>query len=438
WDLKSATTTLPPAPSGIEATAINTTQIDIIWTDNSGSETGYRLQRCTGSGCTFDPDPAVESELLAPSTESYSDTTVVQGQTYSYQVRAEKDDGPIWNTTWVGTTTATTVAKKTPNGLNASHSSEVQINLSWLDSNDDETGFKVERCAGSGCSNFTQIDMVKGNGASVEQITYADLDNGLAPGAEYSYQVRAYKTATNSWDSDYSNIVSATTSVIAPSSLTANAANTTTIDLDWVDNADTETGTEIWRCQGAGCSSYAKIDITGDGATSYIDTTVANNTSYSYQLVARDDGLSNNGGGLWTYRAPLNFSSYNDYQNYEITVVHAAGMRNDFGDLRFYDEIALQQLPYWIKAKTDGVSATVLFRTRFSDSISMYYGNPNATDDGHENALLDVYTFAGTVIDTNQWTEIDPSNGISQDNDLLLNDVTQAWSMALISETTYP
>jgi len=91
-----------------------------------------------------------------------------------------------------------------PTGLTAAAASASQINLSWTDNSDDETGFKVERAAASG--GHTQVATV---GANVRN--YADT--GLTPGTTYSYRVRA----TNSQaDSPYSNETSAATLAASP------------------------------------------------------------------------------------------------------------------------------------------------------------------------------------------------------------------------------
>ena len=88
-----------------------------------------------------------------------------------------------------------------PSGLTASAISRSQINLAWSDNSGDETGFKIERCQGSTCTNFVQIATVGAN-------TKAYSNTGLARNTTYRYQVRAYNTAG---DSAYSNIASATT-----------------------------------------------------------------------------------------------------------------------------------------------------------------------------------------------------------------------------------
>ena len=64
-----------------------------------------------------------------------------------------------------------------------------------------ETGFRIERCKGSTCTNFALIATV---GANVT--TYANTS--LSRNTAYRYRVRAYNASGNS---AYSNIASATT-----------------------------------------------------------------------------------------------------------------------------------------------------------------------------------------------------------------------------------
>ena len=88
-----------------------------------------------------------------------------------------------------------------PSNLTALAVSSSQINLAWVDNASNETGFKIERCTGSKCTNFAQIATV---GANVT--TFANT--GLSSRTTYRYRVRAYN---GSGDSAYSNIAKATT-----------------------------------------------------------------------------------------------------------------------------------------------------------------------------------------------------------------------------------
>ena len=50
-----------------------------------------------------------------------------------------------------------------PTNLAATAVSKSQINLTWTDNATNETGFKIERCKGATCTNFTQIATVGAN-----------------------------------------------------------------------------------------------------------------------------------------------------------------------------------------------------------------------------------------------------------------------------------
>src|SRR5262249_14550870 len=79
-----------------------------------------------------------------------------------------------------------------------------------------------------------------------------------------------------------------TTPPTGPASLTATAVSTVEIDLSWpaaTDNVGV-TGYQVERCQGANCSSFAKIGT--PTATSYKDTTVSAGVAYSYRVRATD------------------------------------------------------------------------------------------------------------------------------------------------------
>jgi hypothetical protein len=429
--LAEVTTQAPPAPTGLAATVVSTTEIDLSWTDNSGSETGYRLERCPGNGAACDEDAefALLADLTADTT-TYVDDAVCNGQDYSYRVRAEKNDGPNWQTSWDGPVSAGTPAYADPTGLSATRVSEVRIDLAWTDNTADESGFRIERCSGAGCSNFVEVGT-----AGPDATAYQDGE--LAPATSYTYRVKGTKTAACGWDSGYSNTASATTTVVAPTGLSATTVNTTRIDLEWADNAATETGTIIERCTGSGCSDFVDIDIAPPGVTTYADLTAAHSTTYTYRIKADNSGLSGSGSGCWTRRAPVTFASFAANSKFELTIAYDADMQADFDDLRFYDSIGKRELPYWIKDKTDGVSATVWVRTGRNDSIFMYYGNAFAISRSDATLEDDVFTFEGTSIDGNAWVEIDPASAIAQNDGLQLQDVADGWNNALISTRTY-
>ncbi|MBI5664121.1 MAG: DUF2341 domain-containing protein, partial [Nitrospirae bacterium] len=432
WELTSDiddVTTSIEAPGNPSAVATNTTRIDISWTDTAGTETGIRLQRCEGAACDF--SNATEF-TLAPDTVAYSDTSVCNSTSYSYRARAEKTDAPAWDSNWSTIVSAATQTPVAPSGLTATRSSEIRINLTWTDNTPDETGFTIERCGGTDCNDFAEIAVV---GANINSYS----DQTLIPAIVYSYRVKAYKTATCGWDTGYSNTSSDSASILTPSGLTATAINTTRIDLAWGDNTTSESGFVIERCSGEGCSDFAEIGSASSNATTYSDTAACNATSYTYRVkAAKIADLSNSGGGCWTRKAPLSIANFVGNYSTALTIPYDADMQADFDDIRFYDEAAQVELQYWIESKTNGSSVTLFFKTLGNNNISVYYGNASATSSSNVSGLFELYyDFPGTTIDASKWVEIDPDNSISQNNGLVLNDVSDSWTKALISQQTF-
>ena len=72
----------PVAPSGLSATAVSQTQIDLAWTDESAIETGFNVERDSTSITT-----------TAADATTYSDSGLSCGITYSYSLKATGDEG---------------------------------------------------------------------------------------------------------------------------------------------------------------------------------------------------------------------------------------------------------------------------------------------------------------------------------------------------------
>jgi hypothetical protein len=172
-----------------------------------------------------------------------------------------------------------------PGALVASAAGSSQSNLTWGASTDNVgvTGYGVERCQGTGCTDFVQVSTVTGTSAS---------DTGLVALTSYNYRVRATDAAGNL--GAYSNTATVTTPApdvtppTAPSALTAAVVGTGQINLSWAASTDDVgvTGYRVERCQGAGCTAFAQV-LTPTGASAS-DSGLASGTSYSYRVRATD------------------------------------------------------------------------------------------------------------------------------------------------------
>ena len=78
---------LPAAPSGLTATVVSSTQINLAWADNSTSESGFKLEVSTSTSGWG------QFTTVGANVTSYASTLLSAGVTYSYRVRAYNTSG---------------------------------------------------------------------------------------------------------------------------------------------------------------------------------------------------------------------------------------------------------------------------------------------------------------------------------------------------------
>jgi fibronectin type 3 domain-containing protein len=268
-------TTVPAAPTALVATAAGT-QINLTWTDNANNESGFRIERST-----FGPSgPFTTNVTVGADVTMYADSTVATGTTYYYRVRAMNGAGASgWSNTANATITSGT--PPAPTALTATALSSTQINISWTDNADNETGFSIERSPDGQAATFAPLTTVGPNAT-----TYTDP--GLTAATIYFYRVRATGEDGNS---GYTNTVSATTLAAStlpavPTGLTATAASSTQINLTWADNASDETGFQIERSPTGAVSTFSLIDTVGPNMTTYANTGLTGGTTHHYRVRA--------------------------------------------------------------------------------------------------------------------------------------------------------
>jgi len=190
--------TPPSAPTGLIAAAVGSTGANLSWqpsTDNV-AVTSYIVRR---NG----------TQVGTPVTTSFADSGLSASTTYSYTVAARDAASNVSTAASSSVTTASagggdTNPPTTPANLVATSVGEGQINLTWSASTDNVgvTGYRLERCAGVGCTtNFAQI-------STPSAFTYSDTAS-LLPSSTYGYRVRATDGAGNL--SGFSLIAYATT-----------------------------------------------------------------------------------------------------------------------------------------------------------------------------------------------------------------------------------
>ncbi|MCF7929353.1 MAG: fibronectin type III domain-containing protein [Spirochaetales bacterium] len=91
----SATTEQLAAPSGLQATALSKSQIELSWTDNSAGEEYFEIER----------EGSIINSTVSANTENYYDDGLSSNTNYTYRVRTTDPGGA---STWSSTASSTT------------------------------------------------------------------------------------------------------------------------------------------------------------------------------------------------------------------------------------------------------------------------------------------------------------------------------------------
>ena len=288
-DVANTTTvaaTRPGAPTGLTATRVGRTRIDLSWDapSNSGGApiTSYRIE--------VSPDGANNnwSDLVPSQTgTSYAHTGLAAGTTQYYRVYATNS---VDESDASSAVSATTEALSTPGqitGLTATPDSPTQVTLSWTAPSDNGgseiTGYRIE--ASTDGVTFPVVTPNTGNANT----TY--VHSNLSPGTTYAYFVFARNAQGLG---SRSHEVSATTPVAAapgaPTGFNAQANGRTQIDLSWTAPSETNgapiTGYQIEVSTNSGTAWSDLVEDTEKTATAYEHTGLQPNTTRHYRVRA--------------------------------------------------------------------------------------------------------------------------------------------------------
>ncbi len=183
----------PSTPNALVATAVKSSQINLKWNDNSSNETGFVIERKTETE-SYKPIDTTNSNV-----SSFSDMGLKAETIYYYRVYAINKNGNsgFSNETFDTTLKVTVVVlipPSAPSNLSAVATGTTEINLSWNDNSNNETGFIVERKTGS--ENYLLIDTMAANATTL-------IDIGLNASTIYFYRVYSFNKDGNS---GYSNV----------------------------------------------------------------------------------------------------------------------------------------------------------------------------------------------------------------------------------------
>ncbi len=169
-----------PAPvTGLTATTISSTQINLSWTDSTGGQTGFVLQRQDSGNVSW-----YTIATLAASAASFSDTTLAADTAYNYQIAASNANGDsAFVAITAPVTTPPAAPPAAPVNAEAYLASSTKIDLSWTAGSTDQTGFVLQREL-AGSNSWSTIADLGSNTTNYN-------DTNLTSGTAYQYQIAA-------------------------------------------------------------------------------------------------------------------------------------------------------------------------------------------------------------------------------------------------------
>jgi FtsP/CotA-like multicopper oxidase with cupredoxin domain len=286
----------PLAATGLTASLVTATGLTLTWVDGSTNEDGFSVESSIDGGATW---VALAAKPLALNTTSYAVTALTPGSYYTFRVAATKNlagYAPTYTTTPVVYTPATLVAPVVT-ALSSLVNGLPQALVTWTSTSVGQTGFTVERCAGTTVTcaattaNWTLLSTLPGAGAALSY-----LDTTLAPGATYVYRVKTLATNTSVVPNVTASVqgLSAQTStavaVAAPTNLSATSPTGVGVTLAWTDNSTNETSFQVFRtpafAAAVNVTRTTTLKAATGGAVSYVDATAVAGTPYAYYVVA--------------------------------------------------------------------------------------------------------------------------------------------------------
>lgn len=139
----STSVTVPQAPSALAASSVLAGSVALAWSDNSGNEAGFRIERST-DGVNFALVATVGTD-----TRVHTDVSVAAATSYWYRVRAYNGAGTSAASNVLQVRTAASsggsLVPAAPSGINAANGANGTATVSWVDNSGNETKFVVRR-----------------------------------------------------------------------------------------------------------------------------------------------------------------------------------------------------------------------------------------------------------------------------------------------------
>ena len=267
-------TPTPPAnPINLQASNITTTGVTLSWQDLANNATGYDITR------QLESDNSQHVTTLPSTATYYTDSNLISGRDYEYEVAATNLAGPSAGISINVETIPPPPVVSTPT-VGAG-----QITLNWTDAAHAVNGYNIYRGTSPGGENFNSPI----NGSTlVTADTYPDTN--LSSSTTYYYTVEA---VNNGGSSTPSNEISATVGalIVTPAAANSNPVTGTTTALSVLgQEGGTDAGlTYSWSYTGPTGVTYSGAN-NGTNAAKNITAIFTQAGTYNFTATITDPG----------------------------------------------------------------------------------------------------------------------------------------------------
>lgn len=253
------TFSLPGVPQNVVARGISMSEVQVSW-DASENTEGYTLYRSESQNGTYLPIDTVDF----PAT-SYTDTGLNPSTTYWYKIKAISSVG---SSDFSNTAAGTTLAPPTPARVQAAAQSSSAIAVTW------------DGVAGAESYRVYRSTAADGSYELAGTTTDTDLtDSGLSAATTYYYKVTAVASGV---ESDKAGPASDTTWAEAPANISAQAVDTSRIQINWT----SVTEAESYNLYRSNSENGTYTQIANTTVPEYVDSGLAASTTYWYKVSA--------------------------------------------------------------------------------------------------------------------------------------------------------
>ncbi|MFH1963372.1 MAG: PQQ-binding-like beta-propeller repeat protein [bacterium] len=261
----------PNPPAGLRGIAVSPSQINLSWTDESGDEEGFIIEKKIH-------EKFYEIERVSKNNTIFTEINLIPKTTYTYRTSSFNKFGTSDYSKEIIVTTLQPPLQS-PDDLNAYSIQEGCVQITWQDNSDMETGFILERASRTGY--FQEIATIASEG-----ISYMDIK--LLPDSIYHYRIRAVKGNEYSGYSNTAVVRTRNAIPTLPDNLILVTAHRKAITIAWEDNSLNETGFRIERAEGTN-TEYKTIATVGQNGKHFEDRNIDSGMSYQYRVVAYNE-----------------------------------------------------------------------------------------------------------------------------------------------------